>query len=182
MSLNELLAGVEVTQAFIGPLIAGLGAVGSKIPWGKIFGKNGIDPTTLALGGMSLLGGDEEQFQKRQSYAGTTADPVRSLTESMDVIKSLSNALASRGSRKLSGGGVKTPSPINIEGLPFQIGGGLGMDPATADPSILEGRNNSGLGELFQHVLQWQGAPPPGGPQAQPRPVRQRNPKVEESY
>jgi hypothetical protein len=163
-------------------ILAGIGAIGSKIPWGKIFGKNGIDPTTALLGGMSLFGGDEEQFQKRQSYAGTTADPVRGLTESMDVIKSLTNALASRGSRRLSGGGVKTAEPINIEGLPFQIGGGLGMDPATLDPSILEGRDNSGLGELFQHVLQWQGAPPPGGPTAQPRSVRQRSPKVEDSF
>jgi hypothetical protein len=31
------------------------------------------------------------------------------------------------------------PAPVSIQGIPFQIGGGLGRDPALSNPDVLKG-------------------------------------------
>lgn len=131
------LAGTGAGLTTVGPTAAGGGA--SK--WlGKIFGKDGLDPTALALGGMSLLGGEEVDDPKL-SLRGTSADPVMRMTEALDAIKNMTSGLQERGPIKLRSSYVpEPPSPVSIPGIPFQIGGGLGRDPALKDPSLLEGQ------------------------------------------
>lgn len=91
-------------------------------------GKKGMDPTTLLLGGLSMLGGDEEI----NSFKGTSADPVRRMTEALDMIKSLSSNIAARGTPRMRApqSEFEPPAPVEIPGLGFQIGGGLGKDPS----------------------------------------------------
>lgn len=122
---------------FLGPLIGGL----SKVPWGKIFGGGGgkgLDPTMLALGGMGMFGGDDGP-QKLNSFRGTAADPVKSLEEVLNAARKLGLGIQERSPRRAGSSFVQQgPGPVQIPGLPFQIGGGLGTDPALADPSLLQ--------------------------------------------
>lgn len=90
-------------------------------------GKKGMDPTSLLLGGLSLLGGDGEEVN---SFKGTSADPVMRMTEALDAIKALSNHITSRGPARLKAPNFEPPAPVDIPGLGFQIGGGLGRDPS----------------------------------------------------
>lgn len=101
-----------------------------------------MDPVTLGLMGASLVGslfgGDDSQ--KRRSFKGTDVDPVNTLRSQLDAIRKLSAQIESRPGVNLRSAVVQgKPSPVNIEGLPFQIGGGLGVDPALKDPSLLQG-------------------------------------------
>lgn len=106
---------------------------------GKIFGKGGLDPTTLALGGLSLLGGGDEGPQRKESFKGTGADPVSILTEALNATRGFGEGLRRRGPTRLRSSFVPPPPvPVDVPGVPFQIGGGLGMDPALGDPRILE--------------------------------------------
>lgn len=102
----------------------------------KLFGKGGLDPTMLALGGLSMLGGDDEPGSStRKSFEGTGADPVRNLEETLAVIKSLGAQLGAKPIKRLDRTVQRGPAPVQIDGLPFQIGGGLGEDPALRTPA-----------------------------------------------
>lgn len=102
----------------------------------SLFGGRKLDPTTLLLGGLSLLGGDEELFQRREGYSGA-ADPQKSLTDVLAAIDSLSQSYSQRPRRTPTSVVPAGPAPVTIEGIPFQIGGGMGTDPALRDPRVL---------------------------------------------
>lgn len=108
----------------------------------------GIDPTSAVLGGLSLLGGGGDG-QRRRNFTGA-ASPQAVLQRLLDEIDSLGGELRSRGPARLSAGSVVQPGikPVNIPGLPFQIGGGLAQDPAISDPSILESKRGPKLRKL----------------------------------
>lgn len=120
----------------------------------------GLDPTMLALGGMSLFGGDDSG-QERKSYDGTAADPVSALADALNMARNLSTQLASRGPVRMRSSFVPpAPVGVNVPGVPFQIGGGLGQDPALRDQSLLEGDDPMhGMGDLFAAA----GSQAPGG-------------------
>jgi hypothetical protein len=127
-------------------------------------GGGGLDPTMMILGALSMLGGDGGP----NSFKGTGADPVKAMEAQLSDIRSLGQGLQNRGPAKLSRRSVVQPGPepVNIPGLNFQIGGGLGKDLALEDPTLLEGPDTQFDG-LFGAGTQ--------GP-AQPRQVRQRDP------
>ena len=80
-----------------------------------------IDPTMAALGALSLLGGDDGP-QKRQSFAGSgRTDPKFALAKAFGGTDELLELVGQR---------VRNAKPVVIPELPFQIGGGLGQDPA----------------------------------------------------
>jgi hypothetical protein len=100
-----------------------------------------MDPVTLGLAGASILGGlfggDDSGAQERRSFKNTAVDPVMTLRDALDSIKRMGMSLGSAPPTKLSGIQMKKPSPVNIPGIPFQIGGGLGVDPGQGDPAYL---------------------------------------------
>lgn len=140
-----------------GAVSGAAGPASTMSGFGKFFSK-GLDPTSLLMMGLGFLGGDDSG-QERQSFSGTTADPVQRLTAALDAIKSMGTGLSSRGPTRLRSSYAQAPpAPVQIPGLPFQIGGGLGVDPALKDPSLLESPAlPPELGNVF------------AGPQAQPR-------------
>jgi hypothetical protein len=113
----------------VAPVAAGA-AGGSKGILSKLFGKGGLDPTAMALGGLSLLGGDGEFDDPRKSLAGTTSDPVKRMTEALDAIKGATSGLQSKPAFQLRGYQPPTPVAVNAPTGPFQVGGGLGKDPS----------------------------------------------------
>lgn len=130
---------------------------------GKLF-KGGLDPTMLLLSGLSFLGGDEND-DNRQSFAGTGADPVRTLTELFEAIRRLSGSLADMPPPSMSSSFVpRGPEPISVPGVPFQIGGGMGVDPALGNPGMLTGPNPipSPFGNRGQAVPRGGVTPQPG--------------------
>lgn len=102
---------------------------------------NRVDPTGLALGALSMLGGDDPEAQRRQSFSGAgLADPKTALQQALSALYRTGQGLTERGPARLRSSVVSPPpAPVQIKGLPFQIGGGLGTDPALLDPSILSG-------------------------------------------
>jgi hypothetical protein len=138
----------NLTPTVIGSAGSGLGTTATTAAAGgggnwftkglkSVFGKDGLDPTALALGGMSLLGG-EEVDDPQLSLRGTTADPVVRMTEALDAIKNLTSGIQSKGPSRLRSPLQTTQplAPVSIPGIPFQIGGGLGRDPALPDPMM----------------------------------------------
>ena len=155
------------------------GATGMLGKLGKFFGK--VDPTALVLGGLSMLGGDDGQ--ERQSFRGQDhADPVQALQEALRGIYRLGAGLEQKGPTRLRSSYVPgSPQPVSVPGIPFQIGGGLAMDPAQRDPSLLE-FDNSFMGKFgpFQGLAQNEFAQGGSG-KAKPRqapqgPSRRRQP------
>jgi len=143
-AIGGIPSGVSIGGATAAPAATG-GSGGATGLLGKLFGGGGtkgmFDPTSLVLGGLSLFGGDPDYFQKKSPYTGTAA-PQQSLTDVLAAIKSLSASLAASGAPQLKSAIVpEGPAPVSIDGIPFQIGGGLGRDPALRDPSVLEGSN-----------------------------------------
>lgn len=137
----------------------GKGMLGSL---GKLFGKGGLDPTMLLLSGLSMFGGGEG----RQSFAGKgTADPVAMLQAALARNEAMGQSAQQKGPARLRSSMVSAPpQPVNLPGLGMQIGGGLGVDPALMDPSLLEGR---GLDQMTN-------APYPQ--RTAPRQAQRRNP------
>lgn len=97
----------------------------------KLFGKGGLDPTTLVLGGLSLLGGQQDPFQKKVSFSGTGAsDPVTALKHALGMITDVQPQLLDRvqhpqqSTAQVPG----APRPVQVPGM--QVGGAFGMDPA----------------------------------------------------
>jgi hypothetical protein len=150
--------------AAAGTAAAGTGAanVASKGFLGTLFGKGGLDPTTLLLGGLSLLGGDDAQ--KRGSFVGTgQSDPTNALNFAMDLMKKLGSGLQAQGPVHLRGSSVAPgPAPVTIPGIPFQIGGGLGTDPSLANPGMYDQENSFGMFQPFQGTGQTAANPQSG--------------------
>lgn len=99
--------------------------------FGKLFGgdKPRIDPTTALLGGLSLFGGGDD-FQRRKSFQGTSVDPIQSLTEARNASLRLGQGLSEQKTRR------RGINPIQIEGIPFQIGGGLHTEEERGLPGM----------------------------------------------
>jgi hypothetical protein len=92
------------------------------------------------LGG--LFGGNDQQEMK--PYTGNAA-PQRTLEEALAAIKGFGANLERRGPAQLRSAVMPPPTqPVRVPGLGIQIGGGLGMDPALKDPSMLTGRGLGG--------------------------------------
>jgi hypothetical protein len=144
---GALLGGVTGGLGNMGGVAGMAGSAGKSGAGGflsKLFGKGGLDPTATLLGGLSLLGGDDEQ-QKLQSYKGKgLSDPVTSMNDSLGAIRQLMGQL---------GGGVDRPAipglpkPLQVPGLPFQIGGGLGTDPSMFQPMKIQNPFQMDLGQ-----------------------------------
>jgi hypothetical protein len=144
----------ETGELVIRGLPGGSGGQGSGIPlgakgmnWGSIFGK--IDPTTAVLSALSLFGGDDQQQRQSFREPGSITDPKQALYQALQSVYRMGSGLTHRKPASLRSSVVSAPiEPINIEGLPFQIGGGLGKDPALADPSLLQPRSAQEQGVL----------------------------------
>lgn len=99
-----------------------------------------IDPFwgQLISAGISAAGRATEgpQTQLRKSYAGTGADPVKTLMDAINGTKGLGQALSAKARQ-----GVKLRT--TVPNMP-----GFASDPALADPSILE-RKGLDLGDIF---------------------------------
>jgi hypothetical protein len=137
--------------------------------WKSWLAKNGLD---LALGGMSLFGGDDEQ-QQRSSYNGAgIADPRTSLQQALMAITRLGAGLETRTGqpRTLTPSVGRGPAPVNVAGV--QIGGGLGNDPAMRSRIVDSSWMN--MFQPFQGLAQQQfgqagaGASNPGARRRQP--------------
>lgn len=148
---------VAPTVASAGTTAATTGAAttGAKALAGKFSGR---DMTDLALAALSLFGDDQE----RESFEGAgEADPRRALHQALSGLYRSGQGLAERSPVRLRSSYVPSagPEPVSIPGLPFQIGGGLGVDPALRDPSLLEGTGRTGgfqTYDPFQSVAQGQ--------------------------
>lgn len=93
----------------------GLGGIAAQL-LGALLGSNGPNPFTGAVAPEKVLG-----------------DALNS-TNAMGRV--LQNHLA-KGQSTPSAYVQAGPAPVSVPGLPFQIGGGFGMDPALRDPSLL---------------------------------------------
>ncbi len=121
---------------------------------GNPAGGGGMNPLLIASIASSLFGGlfgGNDGPQERKSYSGRVS-PQNTLQDALDAIKSFGAGLEQRGpvqlrSAVVPGGGME---PVRVPGLGIQIGGGLGMDPALKDPSLLTGRSmgSSVFGDL----------------------------------
>lgn len=87
-------------------------------------------------GGFDLLGG-----LFGQGGPNGFDDPQARLDSQFDAIKKLTDGVT----KKMAGGYDLSPSaipqtakPISIPNVPFQIGGGMGMDPAIRDPKLMQ--------------------------------------------
>lgn len=160
---------------------ASSGAAGAgKMGLSKIFGKGGIDPTMLAIGGLQAALGSGGQ-KNRQSFhkgvspaAGQLVDPVQALYNALAGFDRLGVSLNNRlknGYSTPSSYVQAGPAPVSIPGLDFQIGGGLGQDPALKDPSLLRSQGTGG--DMFTSAIPKGPNMPPG---TSPIPVRRRNP------
>lgn len=166
----------------IGPIIAGL----SALPWGKIggglgklFGKGKIDPTTALLGGLSLFGGDGQQEMGSFRGAGVPGivDPIQSLYQAIKASHLMGEGLSKRPHAQLRSSVIQPgPEPVQIPGLGFQIGGGLGRDPALDNPALLMSDRNQGLNDIMGSFFGGADKPPTSNRTAQPKPLQRRNP------
>ncbi len=148
-------------MALIPPSLGGSGSTYSTPKAGS-----SMDPLTIAAIASSLFGGlfgGGGEPQEKKSYSGM-ASPQRTLEDALRMTLGAGRGLESRGPVQLRSVVPKGPEPIRIPGLNFQIGGGLGMDPALTDPSVLTGRG-PGIEGVFGPMAGAYGAP---GGQAQP--------------
>lgn len=146
-------AGGTLPATFSSPAVSGVMSVapaagtgaGTGVGAGAMNFFKGLDPTSLILGGLSLFGGDEGG-QERQSFKGGATDPRRNLEQLLRDYARVKQGVMNQGPPRLRNTYTAAPKPISIPGLPFQIGGGLGRDPAIDRPELLEGQ---GLGSSF---------------------------------
>lgn len=149
-----------------------------------------MDPATLMMligGGSSLLGGllGGDGYQERKTFTNAgVADPKRALSDALMAIRSFGSNLESRGPARLSAGSIvaRPPQPVNIPGLGFQIGGGLGTDPALLDQTILQGRQmgqSTPMQSLYQGSSQLGARKPSPNSQPTGHRAKQRQPRSE---
>src|SRR6266853_1633742 len=152
---------------------AGTGS-GSSGMLSKVFGKGGLDPTTLLLGALSLFGGPQQQVRESFKSPGSITDPQQALYQALQGDYRLGAGLEQRTPPRLRSAYVQPgPAPVNIPGVPFQIGGGLGTDPALKDPSLLEGLGSQDVTQFgpFQGIAQ-----DTFNKAGAPQPTKRRNP------
>ena len=119
----------------------------------------GLDPTTLGLGLLSSLVGNNgpitpHSYASASPGAAQLVSPIQSLYNAINASNNFGTSL-----NNMLVNGVSTPSsyvpappkPVSIPGLSFQIGGGLGTDPALKDPSLL---TKSLPGDFFSPIQQ----------------------------
>lgn len=94
----------------------------------------GIDPTSLILGGLSLFG-NSDPYQKKQGYNGALTSPENSLGDTLSAIQSLAGQISAQSGQNHV---PQSAGPVSIPGIPFQIGGALGTDPAMIAPLKLQ--------------------------------------------
>lgn len=82
------------------------------------------------LGG--LIGGDDEG--EYTSMVGTDADPIKNLAQARQLITALMGDITSKQGQPISVGGA---DPINVPGVPFTLGEGLGGTVPGAESSEL---------------------------------------------
>lgn len=146
----------------------------SKSLLGKIFNpKTGIDPTALLLGGLSAAmgGGGNGQTGAPNSFhkgvspgAAQLVDPIQSLYNAINASNNMGVGLNNRlqqGINLRSSYIQPGPAPVRIPGLNFQIGGGMGTDPAFKDPSLL---NLPFEGDLYSGAIPQQNMNPGTSP------------------
>lgn len=148
-------AGPNITESLMGS--GGFPEAGGGM-WDKVmslFGKKGLDPNLLLGLGMSMFGGGDEG-QERTSFRGAgAADPVDSLNYVLQAIQRIGAGLETRPAPSLRSSVVPGgPAPISLPNIPFQIGGGMGMDPALRDPSLLQGQGLPTQWQPFQGAAQ----------------------------
>lgn len=132
----------------------------------KIFGKGGaVDGTSLALGLMGALSKQPDLFQPKAPYTGN-ASAQNSLESVLGLTHNAIDGLTSAPPTHLHGVVPEGPGPVSVPGIPFQIGGGMGVDPALRDPSLLT-VDNSWLSKF---------KPAPAAPTSEPKPVARRRP------
>lgn len=106
-----------------------------------------MDPITISAlisGGFGFLGnmfGGGPDQQQRKSFEGTGPTDPRNVA--FNLLAQLYPMLTATQNRAREGSHLRSayvpppPKPVSVPGLPFQIGGGLGTDPALMDPSVL---------------------------------------------
>lgn len=135
------MAATQAATAAPSSLMAagGAGAMGWKemLMSSLLGGKGG--GTTAILSALSMLGGPNGP----ESYSGTgITDPVEALKTALTSTARLGQGMTERSPVKLRSSYVQAPpAPVTIPGLPFQIGGGMGRDPALSDPSLLQSQD-----------------------------------------
>ena len=117
-----------------------------------------LDPTTLLLGALSLFGGGGGGTQERESFTepGAITDPKQSLYQALQGLYRTGQGLTERKPVKMRSSYVAPPPvAVNIPGIPFQIGGGLGRDPALDNPDLLTAQGNNDIFKYdpFQSVI-----------------------------
>ncbi len=138
LSSLPVSAGASVPAAGSVPLGMGAAAGGIK---GALM--NPMVLSTLIQSGLGFLGGmgGDDQDDQRTSFEGTGPTDPRNV--SYNLLANLYPLLQGLQERARTGTQLRSsyvpppPAPINIPGLPFQIGGGLGTDPAFADRELL---------------------------------------------
>lgn len=96
------------------------------------------DSKTLILSLLSLFGGGGAQPTSFRD-PGHMTDPKQAMQETLNGIYRLGQGVTEMAPAKLRSSYVQAgPAPVTIPGLPFQIGGGLGRDPALDNPALLE--------------------------------------------
>ena len=100
-----------------------------------------IDPTMLSLSALSLLGGGDQGPTDPLEYfrePGAMTDPKQKLYQALQARYRLGQGLTERTPVQLRSSYVQPgPSPVSIKGLPFQVGGGFGRDPAYDNRDLL---------------------------------------------
>jgi hypothetical protein len=102
-----------------------------------------MEPATmLAIGAIAsnLLGGlfGSDPAERQSFKGGGITDPRRALEDALNAVRGFGAKLESRGPTRLRSAYVQPgPRPVSIPGLGFQIGGGLGIDPALMNESVM---------------------------------------------
>lgn len=148
--------------------------------WSKLFGGKGLDPTSLLLSGLSMFGGDQ-QPQRRESFnePNSISDPRNSLYSSLSALFRLGQGMTERKPFTARSSYIpRGPEPVSIPGLGFQIGGGMGHDPALDDASLLTSPDRGTFKyDPFQSIAQGQfGQAGASAGQPQPSTTKRRTP------
>lgn len=130
-SYSSVVPGVTLGEEGInGVPMAATGFKGALSSSGKYLAKNPV----LALAAASMLGGDGTQH--RQSYKGDLTSPEHSLYNALAATYRSGQGMMDKKPVRLRGLLPDAPQPVSIPGLGFQIGGGMGHNPAQDDMEV----------------------------------------------
>ncbi len=158
------------------------GLPGAVSGFGAGAGKSMINPQIMQMligGGMSLAGGlfGGNDQQERVPYKGA-ASAQNTLEQLLKGIAGFGSGLEKRQPVRLRTTVPNAPGPVQIPGLPFQIGGGLGHDPAIDDPRSAGLGSGSPMGTTFQDMLKGLGGPGESSARGPAPSARQRKPEA----